>query len=122
RAAAGDAVLYGWNLLVGETAIDGETVEVEMLGNVSYREGSGPFFGFVTLTFPDGSTIGLRMDNGEAKANAGTQTHFTAKLTVLGGTGRYLDVKGSGRWEGGRDTAVGSEVHMDVRLKLRGID
>lgn len=47
------AQIYGRNNLVGQTEVDGETVQVELLGNVDYTNGRGPFDGFLTLTFPD---------------------------------------------------------------------
>ena len=122
RVGPGDRVVYGWNRLTGKTVVDGERVAIDMLGNVAYRHGDGPFFGFITLTFADGSTLGLRMD-GEADAIADTsRAEFRAKLTVLGGTGRFLRATGSGRWEGHRDAQLGGAVDMNVRLRLRNVD
>ena len=57
----GDSTVYGWNLLEGEATLDVDPVNVQMLGNVDYVDGNGDFFGFVTFTFVDGSTIGVRM-------------------------------------------------------------
>lgn len=122
RVGPGDRVVYGWNRLAGETVIDGGRVTVEMLGNVAYRSGDGPFFGFITLTFADGSTLGLRME-GETDAIQDTsRADFRAKLTVLGGTGRYLNATGSGRWQGHRDAQLGGAVEMEARLRLRNVD
>jgi hypothetical protein len=121
QAGSDNEVVYGWNRLVGQTTVNGEAAQVELLGNVAYDRGSGPIFGFVTLTFADGSTLGMQM-NGEGKANADTtKATFQAKLTVLGGTGRYLHVTGSGSWSGKRDASLGAQVHMDTKLKLKGL-
>jgi hypothetical protein len=122
RVGPDERVVYGWNRLVGETEIDGERVTIEMLGNVAYRLGDGPFFGFITLSFPGGSTLGLRME-GETDAIQDTsRAEFKAGLTVLGGTGRYLNATGSGRWQGHRDAKLGGAVEMEVRLRLRNVD
>jgi len=53
------AQVYGWNQLAGTDPASG--VSVAMLASVNYENGSGPFFGFVTFTFPDGSTLGVQM-------------------------------------------------------------
>ena len=58
RVAAETENLYGWNQLTGTAQVDGAAVEIEMLGNVDYRNGSGEFFGFITFTFSDGATNG----------------------------------------------------------------
>lgn len=113
-----DENVYGWNLLVGETEIDGEVVDVQMQGNVDYAGGSGPFFGFVTLTLPGGDVLALRMD-GEADADADTSdAGLTADLEVIGGTGRYLDAVGEGSFTGGRQEALGGAVSIDVELTI----
>ncbi len=118
QANSDDSALYGWNRIVGETEIDGETVEVEMLGTVDYVDGNGPFRGFITLTFPGGDTLALSQD-GEAEAEPDTtRADLSADLDVIGGTGRYLDATGDGQWEGFRDEALGGEVHMDVTLDV----
>ena len=61
QAGANNAVTYGTNQLTGTATLDGQPVAISMLANVDYVSGSGSFFGFVTFTFSDGSTIGTRM-------------------------------------------------------------
>lgn len=113
-----DETVYGWNRLAGEAEIDGETVEVDMLGTVDYVNGSGPFGGFVTLTFPDGTLLSLRQD-GEAQAATDTSdAELGADLTVIGGTGRFLDASGDGEWTGYRDETLGGAVRMEVELDI----
>jgi hypothetical protein len=119
QAGAGNRNVYGWNLLTGAATIDGQRAQVELLGSVAYQAGQGPFWGFLTVTYPDGSSIGMRME-GRATVDGQTgQTRFRATLEVLGGTGRFVNVKGRGSWEGSRDTRLGGPVHMEVDVKLQ---
>lgn len=122
QVGPGDSVVYGWNRLVGSGEGDGPgasgTVEVEMLGNVSYRDGNGPFFGFVTFTFDDGATLAVRME-GEATASTDTSdASFSAELDVLGGTGRLVDTAGSGTFEGERGDELGGAVESTFEIWL----
>ena len=64
--------VYGWNRLTCTTRVGGETVDVELLGSVDYVNGSGDFFGFVTITFADGSSLGVRLTEGHAEAATDT--------------------------------------------------
>lgn len=114
--------VYGWNRLTGATTVGGRPVEVDMLGNVSYTRGNGPFFGFVTLIFPDGSTIGMRME-GNTEANTDTaDAAFHGTVSVLGGTGAYEEAAGSGRMTGTREARLGGLVRMDFLLRLEAPD
>lgn len=119
-----DRVVYGWNRLVGSGEGEGPDVdgmvEVEMLGNVSYRDGNGPFFGFVTFTFDDGSTLAVRME-GEATASTDTSdASFSAELDVIGGSGRLVDAAGSGSFEGERGDELGGAVDSTFEIWLDG--
>jgi hypothetical protein len=112
--------VYGWNRLVGDTQHDGDAVTVEMLGNVDYLRGSGPFFGFVTFTYADGSTVALRMTNGRARAATDTTNAIvSSSLRVVGGTGRYENVTGTGTFTGERKDALGGAVDSRFVLRLR---
>ena len=115
--SVGTATQYGWNQLVGTSTNYGESIGVEILGNVAYTNGAGPFFGFVTYTWPDGSTIGVRM-SGRAVPGAHGTTSFSAPLNVLGGTGRYGAVKGTGLFTGSRSGVVGSPVESTFTLHI----
>jgi hypothetical protein len=110
---------YGWNRLTGQTSVAGLPAEVEMLGNVDYKSGNGPFFGFITLTIADGSQLAMRMD-GKAVLNETTSdTRFEAPLEVIGGTGRWVKATGKGEFTGNRRGALGSEVELSVGVTIK---
>jgi len=122
-----DRVVYGWNLLVGtgegrEAAGSSNVpVEVEMLGNVAYLDGNGEFFGFVTFVFDDGDSVATRMI-GEARSQPDTSDAvFEADLEVLGGTGRFDTVTGTGTFTGSRTAALGGAVDAGFELRLAGL-
>ncbi|MBJ7381380.1 MAG: hypothetical protein JHC66_02225 [Acidimicrobiia bacterium] len=113
--------VYGFNLLVGRDESGSNPIDVEMLGNVNYLKGNGAFFGFITFTAKDGSTLGVQM-NGTAKLLPnGTDTRFSAPLKVIGGTGKWLKAAGKGTFTGSRTAALGTEVKSKfvIRLKAR---
>jgi hypothetical protein len=110
---------YGWNRFTGQTSVAGLPAEVEMLGNVDYKSGDGPFFGFITLTIADGSQLAMRMD-GKAILNETTNdTRFESPLEVIGGTGRWAKVTGKGEFTGNRRGALGSEVELSVGVTIK---
>ena len=111
---------YGWNRLVGTTTIDGASAQVELLGSVRYRAGSGPFSGFITLKLADGSSLGLRVTGRTTASPDGTDASFRATLTVIGGIGAEVSTTGHGSFTGSRKAALGSRVDLDVTLVLRG--
>lgn len=111
---------YGLNLLVGTDASGASPVQVEMIGNVVYTKGSGPFFGTITFTAADGSTLGVRMDGRATAAPNGTDATFRAPLTVIGGTGQWLRARGTGQFTGSREAALGTTVQARFVIRLRG--
>jgi quercetin dioxygenase-like cupin family protein len=119
-AGADGSVTYGWNQLVGTATVDGQPVGVELLGNVSYVKGSGPIFGFVTCTFVDGSTLGVRFQGSGVASSNGDETTFAATLGVLGGTGRYASATGTGIFTGSRKAALGTTVASTFDLTITG--
>jgi hypothetical protein len=50
-----------------------------LLGNVSYVDGSGPFYGFLTLEFASLSTLGMTLDGKAAKRSDGSTKHVEAE-------------------------------------------
>jgi hypothetical protein len=109
----------GWNHLTGASTLGGAPIDVEMLANVSYVNGSGPFFGFLHITRGDGSILTMQM-NGQAVKNAATgDTTFSADLDVVGGTDTYNNATGHGRFTGSRSAALGGPVHIDVEAEVK---
>ena len=68
---------------------NGEVATVYAVSTRDAIKGDGPFLQYVTLTFPDGSTI-IRKDQG-TRISAGLS--LTSEL--IKGTGRFEGIKGS---------------------------
>jgi hypothetical protein len=114
----GGAKVTGTNRLTGTTTLNGHPASVEMLGNVAYTNGNGPFFGFLDITLENGSILSMRMD-GTATKNAAGVTSFDAKLEVIGGTETYNGATGRGHFTGSRPAELGSPLRMEVQATLR---
>ena len=121
QVGRGGEKTYGWNELTGTAPTSSGDVQVQMLGNVEYLEGSGEFFGFLTLRFASMSTLGLRM-NGTATVQDDGSTDLKAKLRVVGGNAAMTGATGKGSITGERRTELGGAIEITVRLRLRGID
>lgn len=119
NAGASNSITYGWNRLTGTATLDGKPVSVEMLGNVNYTNGNGPFFGFITFTFDDRSTLAVSMQGQAVQSPSGAST-VAATLGVFGGTGRYEKATGTGTFMGERPAAVGATVGSTFDLKVAG--
>ena len=111
---------YGWNQLTGASSLDDQPVDVEMLASVDYIDGSGPFSGFLTFTFADGSTLGFTMQGSAELDSAADETTFVSTLTVIGGTGTYAATTGSGVFSGQRTAELGGDVAATFDLGLHG--
>jgi uncharacterized RmlC-like cupin family protein len=121
QSGPGNTITYGWNRLLGTATRNGGLVSVDMQASVQYTSGNGPFSGFVTFTFLDGSTLGVSMQ-GVTKAQANTaDATFQATLGVIGGTGTYTNVKGSVIFTGTRQAQLGGQVQATFELDLEGI-
>ncbi|MGV3618277.1 MAG: hypothetical protein ACO1SV_23365 [Fimbriimonas sp.] len=118
KQLSGGKNVAGWNQLTGPTTLDGEASEVKVLSNVAYRNGNGPFFGFITLERADDSILTMRMDGFARKDAESGVTAFEANLEVLGGTGVYNDATGAGAFTGSRSAALGNSVHLEIRTHL----
>ncbi len=110
---------YGQNTLVGDAQVLGETAQVEILGNVDYTKGSGPFFGFLSVRWSDGSSVVFDMD-GEAVRDADGTTELRADLRHIGGSGRYVDAEAAAEFRGSRAAAVGSPITIELTLDVTG--
>ena len=110
---------YGWNDLAGTATSNGQPVAVELQGNVDYTLGAGPFTGFLTFTFADGSVLALRMQ-GSATTTSDGSTNFQATMSVIGGTGAYTSATGSGTFTGSRQGSLGTTVNSTFAITLAG--
>ena len=113
---------YGWNYLTSATKIDGEPGKVEFLGVVNYKNGSGPFEGFVTVTLDNGSILGLTVDGqglSLAKGSGTADARFGGSIKVISGTGDFKKAQGMGTMTGSRASALGSPVAMKFNLTLK---
>ncbi len=110
---------YGNGRLTGSTTIDGRAATAELLAQVGYRDGSGPFAGFWTFTFSDSANLVLSY-SGETTAS-GSDTTIIGDLRVFGGTGAYAHVTGGGTLRGERMAALGGDVAYQFTLRLGGL-
>ena len=121
QAGPSNAITYGWNHLLGTATDDGQSVGVAMQASVQYTNGNGPFSGFVTFTFADGSTLGVSMQGVTTAQPSSTDAAFSSTLGVIGGTGTYANAKGSGTFTGTRQAALGGQVQATFDLDLEGL-
>lgn len=73
---------------------DGRVASKNFVFSVDYNKGTGPFFGYSTYQFEDGSFITARFAGTQ---RAGQPTH--GEYTVLSGTGAYAGAKGAGTFD-----------------------
>ena len=113
---------YGWNYLTSATKIDDKPGKVQFLGVVNYKNGSGPFGGFVTVTLDNGSILGLAVDGQGLSLAEGSGTadaRFGGSVRVISGTGDFKRARGMGTMTGSRASTLGSPVVMKFNLILK---
>ena len=113
---------YGWNYLTSGTKVAGKPGKVQFLGVVNYKDGSGPFGGFVTVTLDNGSVLGLAVDGQGLSLSSGSGTadaRFGGSIKVISGTGDFKGAKGMGTMTGSRASDLGSPVAMKFNLTLK---
>ncbi len=116
---ASSQLRYGNGRLSGQTSIDGEPATAELLAQVGYENGSGPFNGYWTFTFADSSSLVLSYSGQTTKQ--GTDTSIAGELTVFGGSGRFSAVTGAGTVTGERRAELGADVNYRFTLNLAGL-
>lgn len=113
------STLYGVVRLTGEADLDGRPVDVDLLFSPLYRDGSGPFTGWITLTETGDDVLGLGFSGYSFKR--GDVTDIEGAIGVVGGTGVYEGVTGNGQMHAIRGGGVGSNVRYDLVLDLAGL-
>lgn len=108
---------YGWNDLTAVATINGQAATIRFQGAVDYINGSGPFDGFITITFADNTQLAVVADGDALVTDSGT-TDFTGRINTIGGTGKYQGVKGIGTMRGSRSGELGAPVSLSFRLTL----
>lgn len=113
---------YGTVVEHGTTTVGGDPVRVDLTVQVDYTNGRGPWTGMITLTWPDGSTVGGTMA-GATIPTADGGAAFAATIGVVGGSGRYAAVTGgSGTYAGSRAGSIGATPLMvELGLTLTGV-
>jgi hypothetical protein len=113
-------VTYGWNDLKGVSNWGTTTASIRFQGDVGYKNGSGPFNGYFTITRADGAQLAFHID-GQALAYpvaSGTKTNFRGVMSYLQGSGAYSNAQATGIMVGSRDAALGSPVRMTLRFTV----
>lgn len=97
---------------------DGTVATVYFVTLTDYTHGNGTFTLYPILTFDDGSALHLK-SAGTGKVD-GTKTRFEGETLVLGGKGRFEDVKGSGTLIGTRYTplSMGADLVSDYTVHI----
>ena len=107
---------YGTIRQTATVEVAGAPVGVEIVGISFYAGGVGPFTGALTLTYPNGDELGMRLD--AIVMPVGEGTAVSGSLQVVGGTGMLAGVTGSGTMTGGRQGPLGTPVDYTLTFDL----
>jgi hypothetical protein len=118
QVGRGGAITYGWNQLSGSASTPSGPTTVDILGNVNYTNGSGPYFGFLSMHFASQSTVGFLMQGRATKQPDGS-TKLKATLTVIDGNAAFTGARGSGTFTGSRAAQLGSPIVITIKAKVR---
>ena len=110
-------VTYGANQLVGSATVLGQPATVEILGSVNYINGSGPFTGFLTVTWADASSIGFSI-LGTATQGTDGSSKIVSSMDYIGGSGTYVDTQVQGKFTATRSAEVGTPIMTELTLEV----
>jgi hypothetical protein len=98
---------------------DGRIAHHAYVGSFDFTDGAGPFQGYASWLFEDGSRLASRY-TGEAVAGPAGGITFTGSHDDLTGTGAYAGVSGRGTFEGKRLDLLGDggDTWQRGRLEL----
>ncbi len=108
---------YGVTVLTGKTTVRGESVDIERISVYEYTNGSGPITGFLTLTWPDGSRLSMRVGGQTEQTDAGAKIFAT--LRVFGAKGAWRGYTGMGLMQGIRKGPIGTPVEYEFSIDLQ---
>jgi len=92
---------------------DGRVAAKDFVYSQDLMKGTGPFYGYSTYTFEDGSSIIARFDG---KYEAGKPQH--GDYTVLSGTGKYAGAKGKGSFDALPAEWKGAALLFDGKFQI----
>jgi hypothetical protein len=80
-------------------------------------DGKGTHHGYAVWRLPSGDRVNFRFEGTHVERSAGTENApYSGEFTVTGGTGKYRDIRGHGRYEG-HTTATCSEWTTRVAIQ-----
>jgi hypothetical protein len=113
-----NSVRYGLFRIAGTDASGPTTVQVNALGTLNYRMGSGPFAGFLVLDYGAGHVLYSRYEGHTTQLSLDS-TRIVGRLDVIGGTGMFDGAQGEGQVRARRGGPVGSTQLTSIRLHLQ---
>lgn len=123
-ALPGDTTFYtvgdetlGVGRLASVVDVGGEPVTFEVLVSLHYTDGSGPFEGFLSLTWPNGDAVVCRYAATVVRDAAG-DSRWSSNLHVIDGSGALVGAAGRGTVAGFRSAALGGSVEYTVDLTI----
>lgn len=90
---------------------DGRIAAKEFLYSADFNRGTGPFYGYSTYQFEDGSTITARF---AGTNRAGQPMH--GEYTITSGTGKYAGAKGTGYFDAIPHKLTGSNIYNGMLM------
>lgn len=116
----GSSIQYGTLVFEGPGTFVDQKVETEILAYLNYVDGTGPSGGYLTITTVDEDSLVFSLSL--TAANKNDRFEISGRADVIGGTGRFADVTGSGSGVGVRNGPVGSDVEWTLTLDLAGLE
>lgn len=98
---------------------DGETAAYHTRGTWDFVDSNGPFQGYSTMTYKDGSTTSSKYTGTMNKEPEMLPT-YTGKGEWIKGTGKYEGIKGNFSYNGYYITPYNKETKGDVVINVKG--
>jgi len=98
---------------------DGSFAPLSISWTVDMIDGSGEHVFYTLFSFEDGSTFVTRGEGWTEASQDGETATFEGRARFLGGTGRFADVRGEGRYTGRRfaPLGAGAEVYLEYEMR-----